>query len=256
MVSAQCSDLKAYIDLKYPSSSGQEEESKRGRKLPVRISRHKVCMDAGLGKLVSKVCITPKQLCRNLEGDKIFRPEDPAEEPAEYACDFVIDAEKHGFREVAAVLDGARQMAAKELAAEPFLRRYIREFYFNRSACLTAKITQKGETSADEYHREYDKYRDQPLREIEDEDFLWIMRAVRDGLLEVKVALPEDKQRKVLDEIFQSYKSDNSNPSAEEWNKFREVLPTMSCWTETYRASWSNVASCGLRADPEDSLSG
>lgn len=218
------SDLKAYIDLKYPATSDPQDEAKRGRKLPVRISRHKLCTDAGLNKLVSKVCITPKQLCRNLEGDKIFTPDDPAEDSVEYACDFVIEAEKYGFREAAAVLEGARQMAAKELSAEPFLRRYIREFYFERYARLTVRMTNKGETSADEYHREFAELRDESMREISDEDFLWIMRAVRDGLLEVKVGMPEDKQRRALDEMFKCYKSDNSNPSADDWNKFREVL--------------------------------
>jgi transcription elongation factor SPT6 len=198
-------------------------------------------MDAGLGKLVSKVCITPMQLCLNLGGQKLHAPEDPGEEPAGFACDYVIEADKYGFREAAAVLEGARQMAAKELAAEPVLRRYIRELHFMPHACLTATMTKKGETSADEYHREFARYREEPVREIEDEDFLWIMRAARDDLLDVKVGLTEDRQQRVLDELFKVYKSDNANPSAYEWNKFREDVMKEALTKTLYKVLEQNL---------------
>ena len=203
-------------------------------------------MDAGLDKLVSRVCITPKQLCSNLGdfksfllGQKLHAPEDPGEEPAGFACHYVIDAD--GFREATAVLEGARQMAAKELAAEPVLRHYIRELHFMPYACLTATMTKKGETSADAYHREFARYREEPVREIEDEDFLWIMRAVRDGLLEVKVGMTEDRQQRVLDELFKVYKSDKANPSAYEWNKFREDVIKEALTKTLYKVLEQNL---------------
>jgi hypothetical protein len=71
------SDIKAVIELKYPQDSS-EGVKPGGRKMPVRQSRYKVCMQAGLHKLVSNFCITPKELCQNLEGTKKHHPPDPA----------------------------------------------------------------------------------------------------------------------------------------------------------------------------------
>ena len=143
-------DVKALVDLKYPANAGEnKDEAVGGRKKPIRVSRYKVCSDAGLGKLVKRFCISPKELSENLGGWKKHHPEDPAEDPAEYASDYVIEAEKYGFREAATVLDGCRQMAAKELSVEPFLRRYVREFFFEPNAMIRVTITSKGDASSD-----------------------------------------------------------------------------------------------------------
>ena len=56
--------------------------------------------------------------------------------------------------------------AAKELAADPTLRRYVRHMWFNRYATMTVKMTAKGNASADEYHHEFANCVLQPLREI------------------------------------------------------------------------------------------
>jgi hypothetical protein len=71
------SDIKAFIELKYPQDAS-ESAKPGGRKMPVRQSRYKVCMQAGLHKLVSAFCITPKELSQNLEGAKKHHPPDPA----------------------------------------------------------------------------------------------------------------------------------------------------------------------------------
>ena len=49
------SDIKAVIELKYPEDAS-ESVKPAGRKMPVRQSRYKVCMQAGLHKLVSNFC--------------------------------------------------------------------------------------------------------------------------------------------------------------------------------------------------------
>ena len=234
-------DVKAFIDLKYPASAAAaEEEARKGRKMPVKISRHKVCADAGLGKFVSKFCLTPKQLENNIRSGNKEAPADPAEEPAEFACDFVIDAEKFGFREAAAVLNGARQMAARELAAEPFLRRYVRELFFEKHAKLTVSITKKGESSSDEYFREFQNYYQQPLKEIPDEDFLFIMKAVKEGLLRASVTITEDYQEQVFRDIFRQYKSDHHNPCADAWNQEREKI-LMEALSQLYKLLEQNI---------------
>ena len=56
--------------------------------------------------------------------------------------------------------------AAKELAADPTLRRYVRHEWFDRYATVTAKMTAKGAASADDYHHEFANCFLQPLREI------------------------------------------------------------------------------------------
>jgi hypothetical protein len=131
-------------------------------------------------------------------------------------CDLVIQAEQYGFREAAHVLDGARQMAAKELANDPNLRRYVR-YDFEKYSVATARLTPAGENSSEEYHREFvsvDKYYGTPLREIGSESFLWMMKANKEGLLDVDIKLPADRQEKLTEELMRYYKSDNSNPSA------------------------------------------
>ena len=70
-------DIKAVIELKYPQDA-PEGGKPGGCKMPVRQSRYRVCMQAGLHKLVSNFCITPKELSQNLEGAKKHHPPDPA----------------------------------------------------------------------------------------------------------------------------------------------------------------------------------
>jgi len=237
-------DIKSLVDIKYPSTAGSaQDEAMKGRKMPVRASRHKVWNDAGLGKLVQQVCISPKKLCDNLLGmSKKHHPDDPNEEPAEYACDFVVDAEKYGFREAATVLEAARQMAAKELSVEPDFRRYVRDLFFcERNALLTSKITVKGENSSEEYHRQYKDNFATPLREIDEESFLWIMKAVKEGLLEVKVAISLERQNDLMREVMRYYQSDHNNPCASAWNKERETIMTIALETHIYKVLEQNI---------------
>ncbi len=71
-------DIKvSIIELKYPQDA-PEGGKPGGCKMPVRQSRYRVCMQAGLHKLVSNFCITPKELSQNLEGAKKHHPPDPA----------------------------------------------------------------------------------------------------------------------------------------------------------------------------------
>ena len=217
-------DIKALIDLKYPAAGGSGGgETAKGRKMPVRVSRHKQCADAGLGKLVAKFCISPKHLCHNLEGTKKHHPEDPADEPIAYACDFVVQAERYGFREATHVLDGARQMAAKELANDPNLRRYVR-YDFDKYSVVKVSLTQAGENSLEEYHREFTRYYSEPLREIGLESFLWMMKAYKENLLTVDIELPRDRQDKLMGDLMRYYKSDHNNPSADLWNEQRSKI--------------------------------
>jgi transcriptional accessory protein Tex/SPT6 len=148
----------------------------------------------------------------------------------------VIQAEQYGFREAAHVLDGARQMAAKELANDPNLRRYVR-YDFERYSVAKVKLTSAGENSSEEYHREFvgvDKYHATPLREIGSESFLWMMKAYKEGLLDVDIKLPADRQEKLTEELMRYYKSDNSNPTAVQTNACARAHTHTHTHTHTY----------------------
>ena len=221
-------DLIALFDIRYPAGQDPEEgKEKKGYRGPVKISKFRQCQDAKLGGLLRRFAITPKELAENLAGSKRHTPADLAEDPDSLAVDYVPHASLYGFREATAVLRAVKWMGARELACEPAIRRMVRERHFSRRAVVTCGLTRKGEDSTDTQHLEYQYMREHDWQDIEDEDFLRIIRAKQEGLLTVKVTLMDRDHDRCLRDLEDMYSSERQNPTTDAWNVIRrDILET------------------------------
>uniref|UniRef100_A0A7S0HS73 SH2 domain-containing protein n=1 Tax=Hanusia phi TaxID=3032 RepID=A0A7S0HS73_9CRYP len=216
----ELSDVKAFMELR--SSENEEEQVEtKGFKRPVKYSRYKVCKKAGIHKILDRCVLSPVKLAENLAGFKAHTPPDPAEDPVEFLLDYVEDAREFGFQDATALLAAVRFSAAKEIAADPVIRRYVREEYFERYATITCSETKQGEDSGETIHHEFRNYRQVQHRDIDDEDFLTIIKCKGEKYLNVDIKMDPRSHDRLLDELIRCYKSDEQNPCTAEWNDLR-----------------------------------
>lgn len=105
--------------------------------------------------VVPRIFISADELAQNMRAnDKITQPPEApsdAEDTAERLKQIAFEALGQEFQEEADVLRGARQVAAMEIAREPFLRAECRKSFFSRAFVSTAP-TAKGKTDLDPTH--------------------------------------------------------------------------------------------------------
>ena len=154
----ELSDVKAFMELRN-SEAEEEQGEQKGFKRPVKYSRYRVCKKAGITKILERFVLNPVKLAENLAGYKVHTPPDPAEGPVEFLIDYVEDARDYGLQDVNALLGAIRFSAAKEIAADPVIRRYVREEFFLRYATVTCSETKQGEDSGEIIHHEFRNYR-------------------------------------------------------------------------------------------------
>lgn len=171
--------------------------------------------------LVRAYGITADQIARNVmrEGRKQYT-EDPSIRPIDLADTLTTDGE---FSTGDQVLLAARQMFAEEMYMSPRIRKHFRANYFGSTAMISCHRTEKGLRKIDDQHQYYElKY----LKNVEIKDclekpemLLKMLKAEEEGLIEVKVALQNEKEfrRQLLSE----FTSDNYSEVADAWNDER-----------------------------------
>ena len=149
---------------------------------------------------------------QNFTDDREERPDDMADQ--------YIDGES--FSTGAQLLKNAKTMFAEELAMNPRMRKlFRREYYMNgRIDCFR---TQKGLKQIDEDHPYYEfKYlrnKDLPAMARKPEQFLRMLKAESEGLVEVRVHL-EDKNN-FRRRLQKTLLTDNFAEAADAWNALR-----------------------------------
>lgn len=169
--------------------------------------------------------ISADQLAKNsLRQGKKITPDDDAQYPMDLADSLLDDNFSTGDQ----VINGARQMYAEELFNSPRMRKYFRSSYY-QGAELSCKRTEKGLRKIDDSHPYYDvKYiQNQAIADLvhQPELFLKMMRAEEEGLVEIKLVMPEryDFRR----QLYQAFESENFSDRAEQWREERKkVLDT------------------------------
>ena len=147
--------------------------------------------------------------------------EDPAERPDDMAQSETI-LDPPDYSSGAQCLRAAKAMFAEEISLSPKMRKVVRQAYY-MNGVIECFRTEKGLRKIDEQHPYYEfKYlRNQQLGDIarQPDLFLRMLRAEEEGLVEVKVRLPNyDNFKKRL---YTDLESDNFSEVADAWNRER-----------------------------------
>ncbi|VDM59379.1 unnamed protein product, partial [Angiostrongylus costaricensis] len=147
-------DLSAQFHLYYGSEVNRMLDWEAAQKvgkiksaflIQMLISVHmQLCVDNGVGEMVTRFGITARQLAENLDWKKHEIEQDPVA-PKVAAADYTSSA----FPTPEAVIAGAIYMMARELSREPAARERIRQVY-RENAKLYIRPTQKGREHLDE----------------------------------------------------------------------------------------------------------
>jgi transcription elongation factor SPT6 len=220
-------DIQDYVYFQYSaeikdlaaSNSDVNEKKRPGGKSSVydRIRRGKAY------NLVRAYGITPDQVAQNAlrEGRKQYT-EDSSLTPIDLADSLTLDSE---FSTGEQVLSAARQMFAEELFMNPRMRKHFRMSYYMMGV-VNCHRTEKGLRKIDEQHPYYElKYlKNQTFNDIANkpEIFLKMLKAEEEGLIEVKVAL--QNEREFRKQLFAEFASDNFSELADAWNDERQKV--------------------------------
>lgn len=174
-------------------------------------------------QLVKAYGITADQVAQNAlrEGRKQYT-EDSSTTPIDLADSLTAAGE---FSTGEQILLAARQMFAEELYMNPRMRKHFRMNYYMMGV-VNCQRTEKGLRKIDEQHPYYElKYlKNQTFSDIANkpEMFLKMLKAEEEGLLEVKVAL--QNEREFRKQLFAEFASDNFSELADAWNDERQKV--------------------------------
>ncbi|KAK4048952.1 Transcription elongation factor spt6 [Microbotryomycetes sp. JL201] len=140
----------------------------------------------------------------------------------------------------------AKLVLVHELSRDPFLKRAARR-YFVDYAVANVLPTDRGRTKIDEMHPFYAfKYlNEKPLTQLlRTSQFLQIMTAEKDGLVECRLRLPERAYERYCDQLKEIYITDADSSVADAWNAFRQtvldaaidehIIPAAEQWAKTW----------------------
>lgn len=218
----------------------EEEEDKdqetEEEKLYKRLSKFKISSSKDryhlarqhqIGDLVKKFGLTPEEFGENLRDD--YQRNTVAQHytrPLDEAANHVKPGTRFANRED--VLDAAKLMYCREISCDPLVRQNIRKYYFD-NAVINVKPTTLGLKEIDENHPCYSfKFlRNKPVARLTGDQFLNMVNAEKDKLLEVKFSIEP-----IVDTIGQIspyheslkalFYSDFSSIITKEWNELRD----------------------------------
>ncbi|KAJ2899507.1 hypothetical protein MKZ38_003001 [Zalerion maritima] len=214
-------DIQDYINFRYSKELREIAltSSTKGTKRPgAKSSQWLKIRDSDAFNFVKAYGLSATQLGLNALGEAKITPGDERKLPMDLAddlCDGTFDTSD-------AVMAAARQMFAEELTADPMIRKYMRQLYYG-SALISSHRTEKGLRRIDDAHPYYEiKYlMNQSIMDLarRPELFLKMARAEEEGLIEIRVQLPDTKE--CIRRLVDHFKSDNMSEVADAWNEER-----------------------------------
>ena len=180
----------------------------------------------GVRDLLPLYGATPDRLGQNLNSYRTSREDQalPDMLPSEAASVYV--GEETGYADVAAVLRALVHVAAAEVSVEPAVRAWLRAL-IRRRACVWTQPTPTGTEALDPFHplAAVKRLQGKPVSEFSGSEFSAALKARKEGLIALKIALPDDVSESVLTEMEQAYCLEDVSEMADAWNKLRrEVL--------------------------------
>ncbi|KAL0589316.1 hypothetical protein ABG067_002535 [Albugo candida] len=216
-------DLAEYFALDAPESSGLHERDGNAPKYrrPGRRNYYQIGLKGGLRPLAQAFTLHASVLGGILaEGDcdeSLRIIPTPSDTPGNLAEQYTAKE----FQTVDDVLKGARHIAAVKVAAEPNVRKCIRQLY-RQGARVYTETTAKGKEDIDEFHycHGFQYLNGMPAHEIMEAEDVWLRlhRAEKEGLIVINIGL--DKPEDLLDPLEPIYLS-QSNNSDDFWQDHR-----------------------------------
>ncbi|TYZ65130.1 hypothetical protein PybrP1_009428 [[Pythium] brassicae (nom. inval.)] len=215
-------DLSEFFALDAQESASNDSDERKYRR-PMRRNFYQICTKAGLRPLSVAFTMNATVLggiVAGVEQDEFLRDvPTPEDSPAMFAQKYTSKE----FPTVDDVMKGARHIAASKVAAEPNVRKCIREFY-RQNARLYTEATLKGREEVDEFHYAHGMQylAGMPVQEVFESKDMWlrIVRAEKEGLLTVTII--NDKAQDLLDPLEPIYLAGNG--ADEEWQSQRHLV--------------------------------
>ena len=160
---------------------------------------YKLCVQAGLCPLAKRWGLSAEHFAANLR-DQYQRYEvDQCQLMPELVAGEYCGTQ---FPDIERVLRGARYLVAQQIASEPNVRQLVRRAFFEQ-ARITSWATQKGEEVIDENHPLYTmKYlKGKPVNELMADNFLHILNAEQDKLIEMRLHMDELREDSQPDSV-------------------------------------------------------
>ncbi|KAI3888192.1 hypothetical protein MKW92_031893, partial [Papaver armeniacum] len=213
-------DVDAKFNLHFPPGEVGVDEGQFKR--PKRKTQYSICSKAGLWEVASKIGSSSELFGLHLTLEKMVR------NSLNFTCAM--------FENPQAVLRGARHMAAVELSCEPRVRKHVRNIFMEKAVVSTSPTLMGIQ---------------KPLTKFEDAQWLLILKAEEEKLIQVTLKLPEEDLNKLLGECNENYLSEGVSKPAKLWNEqrkmiledtFKQVLPLMEKGSSYGKHLWGKVS--------------
>jgi transcription elongation factor SPT6 len=152
MSTERMSDIQQYLQMKYGTTfHALEQQKKKTFKKARKRSPYDEAIKAGLGDFVKLFGVNVDAYAQSIISQtSVHSPSDPSQTPEEAATQFVSPL----YPNPAAVLEGARQVLAQDIAYHPDLRNFIRNV-FKGDGVVTVEPTDKGRNEITTQHPYY-----------------------------------------------------------------------------------------------------
>ncbi|KAL8562544.1 hypothetical protein ACOMHN_045809 [Nucella lapillus] len=205
---------------KNPDEEPRAEQDTNFTKQATRRSDYSICLAARLDDIARQFGLKPSEVGENLRDN--YQRHDVQQcpvEPLELAKDYICPQ----FSSEEEVLKATRHMVALQISNDPLVRQAVRQTYYER-AKLKVRPTKTGLKMIDEGHSCYSMkfLRNKPVKDLKDEQYLKLVQAETDGLLETSIAIDDEdsstKTTTYFEEVRQLYYRDEFSHLVQQWN--------------------------------------
>ena len=189
---------------------------------PLNKSQYAHHVKKGLRDLLPLYGATPESLARRLrtyagaDADTTVPDMSPEDAASVYA------GAETGYESAEQVLRALTLIAAAEVSAEPGVRAWLRAIV-RRKACVWTQPTPLGTETIDPFHplASIKRLQEKPVCEFDGDEFAQVLKAHREGLVQLRIALPDHYVDELMADAEAAYLLDASTPMADAWNALR-----------------------------------
>lgn len=226
-------DATEWLTLKYKDRKSDEVqlrfhddeqvESSKKRKMPSRISAYEIAKKSVVSRLAQGFGIQPHQVVLNfLASQRLHFVDDQELNPVVYAEQFA-DPDPLRAQPPEELLGRARMLLSTEIGKDPLLRDEFRKL-FREEAQITVEPTERGIAKIDERHPYFNfkyLYRKDIKDMLESSQFLHILTAEAEHLVNVVIGLPTQAVNDFERRLNDAFASDSFSDAARAWNAER-----------------------------------
>ena len=194
------SDVEACLTLRFHEQLTEVEQSGKAdgslgltRQLrPLNRSQYAHHCKKGIRDLLPTYGADPRDLGASLGSYRRTRVSQAVPDMSPEAVAEVYVGDETGYADVASVIRSLVHVAAAEIAAEPAVRAWLRRA-IRRKACVWTQPTPAGTEAIDPFHPLADikRLQGKPACEFNGAEFGAVLKAHRDGLIKLRIALPD-----------------------------------------------------------------